>query len=292
MSSSGYRARRAPRDLLRGERRRSGLHLEARDARSGELRWSSPWNAYSPHDVRLIGQTLLLHTFESGATIVGELYAYDVLSGRPLWTKGNVNTIVGVDGEQAVAVDVTRGPTAYANYEPLTTDTIALADGAGQGTNALAPDPDRWNTSTGACTSHKMPRLTAMRLSSASGRRPCTASRRWAQRITSRRHATSWARPLEPEATHGLRGCPTAAPAWCTSIRRTRRCSGRAGEAVSMPRTARKGPCGHVIAAMSRLSDSTPMQGTDQALVKKPSAPIIGTELLTPYSEARLTSAS
>jgi hypothetical protein len=31
---------------------------------------------------------------------------------------------------------------------PLTTDTIALADGAGQGTNAFAPDPDRWNTST------------------------------------------------------------------------------------------------------------------------------------------------
>ncbi len=125
----------------------NGLHLEARDARAGTLRWSAPWNAYAPQDVRLIGTTLLLQTFESGATIVGVLYAYDIADGRPLWTKGNVNRIIGAD-DRTVAVDSTWGPGAYATYGPLTTTTIALRDGSGRGPNDFVPDPDRWNSST------------------------------------------------------------------------------------------------------------------------------------------------
>jgi len=126
----------------------NGLHLEARDARTGVLRWSAPWNGYAPQTVRLIGSTLLLQTFESGATIVGVLYAYDVRDGRPLWIKGNANKIIGVDGDRTVTINATWGPNAYANYEPITIETIALHDGSIRATTTFAPDPERWSTST------------------------------------------------------------------------------------------------------------------------------------------------
>jgi virginiamycin B lyase len=126
----------------------NGQHLEARAARTGTLRWTSRWNGYPPREVRLIGTTLLLDTVESGAIMVGVLYAYDIRDGRALWVAGDVNRIIGGAAEKTIVVDDTWGPHALSGLGPLSVKTFALPDGAASNSRDFAPDLDRSNAAT------------------------------------------------------------------------------------------------------------------------------------------------
>jgi len=124
-----------------------GSRLEARDADTGRLRWSAAWNGYLPHGADLIGTTLLLRTIESGATLVGILYAYDIRDGRALWTT-SANAILGVLPNDGIALDTTWQPGAYAGYAPLTATVVALESGAKLSSHTYAPDRARWSGQT------------------------------------------------------------------------------------------------------------------------------------------------
>ena len=120
-----------------------GSHLEARDGATGALRWRSVWGGSTPHEARLIGSTLLLHTTESGATMVDVFFAYDMRDGRARWVR-SANAIAGVLGDARVVLDTTWEPGAYANYAPLQTAIVGLADGSVTSTFAYAPDRERY----------------------------------------------------------------------------------------------------------------------------------------------------
>ncbi len=125
----------------------NGSRLDARDADSGRLRWSAVWNGHMPHSAELIGTTLLLNTIESGATLVGIVYAFDVRDGRALWTT-SANAILGVVPHDELALDTTWEPGAYAGYAPLTVTIVALVSGAKRSSHTYAPDRERWSGQT------------------------------------------------------------------------------------------------------------------------------------------------
>jgi hypothetical protein len=125
--------------------------LEARDAATGRLRWSAHWIGYAPNAktnlvpsaVAVVGQTLLVHTWEPGATMAGFEYAYDVRDGRALW-KTRAYALLGEVANGAIALDATWAPASIAGYAPLQVSVVALATGVVRERHAYAPDPRRW----------------------------------------------------------------------------------------------------------------------------------------------------
>ena len=90
--------------------------------------------------MRLDGSTLVLRTIESGATMVGVLYAFDIRDGRALWTLLGANAILGTLPEDELAVDTTWEPGAFARYAPLSIAFVSLADGTKRRSYGYAPD--------------------------------------------------------------------------------------------------------------------------------------------------------
>ncbi len=124
-----------------------GSRLQGRDAVNGRLRWNAVWNGYQPHAVALFGTTLLLQTVESGATMVGVLYAYDARDGRALWTT-KANAILGAVPGGDVALDTTWLPGAFGGYAPLSVAIVSVSSGVVRSSYQYAPDRERWHDST------------------------------------------------------------------------------------------------------------------------------------------------
>ena len=125
----------------------NGPRLEARDAATGRLSWSSVWGGTNPQTSMLVGTTLYLQTYESGAILHGVVYAYDIRTGRARWMK-NGNKVIGALEHDRVALDVTLGPSAYAAYAPLEVAVVAVATGDVESSVAYAPDRDTIGVNT------------------------------------------------------------------------------------------------------------------------------------------------
>ena len=113
------------------------------DARNGRALWATLGGGQGLSGTPLlIGPTLLQPFTDSGAIIVGNLYAFDVRTGHVRWVQSSQGPPLGVVGA-AVYVNATWFPAQLDNYVPLTVARIDTSRGAVLDAQTYRPEPGR-----------------------------------------------------------------------------------------------------------------------------------------------------
>ena len=115
----------------------------AYDARSGRAIWATLGGGQGLSGTPfLIGTTLLQPFSDSGAIIVGNLYAFDVRTGHVRWVQRSQGAPLGIVGD-TIYVDGTWFPAQLDYYVPLTVARIDTSRGAILDGQTYRPEPDR-----------------------------------------------------------------------------------------------------------------------------------------------------
>lgn len=115
----------------------------AADEPDGHEVWSTLGGVQAIQGARkLVGTVLLQQSFDSGAILVGSLYALDVRNGRARWARQSNRPPLGFAGG-TVYLDSTWFPMQLDNYVPLSVSHVDIATGNVLSAQTHAPDPDR-----------------------------------------------------------------------------------------------------------------------------------------------------